>query len=235
MSPRQTAFLSGQYESLATAANEMRHYEGTPFEADLTTMPFYGATSGEEARLLASAASMSSSRASDGSRILDVCGNDKRDKPVTRSSRATSPPDNNKEKKKKKQKHRPSALSLHDPDSPTIPHEMLVTTAAEASGWRPPHTSACSSVAMADTPPMLALDIKRSIVSNSSGSGSGSESSRSSSGSSTDSGDDGSGSSFFERSRDSGLDTCTDASDSGDDDNDGDERTPKPRISEGRT
>lgn len=67
MSPKQLSFLTEGAESLAWSAHELRHFEGKPFEADVTTtMPFYGATSGEQARQRASEAAMGTSRSADG-------------------------------------------------------------------------------------------------------------------------------------------------------------------------
>ncbi|EPE05188.1 hypothetical protein F503_03793 [Ophiostoma piceae UAMH 11346] len=55
MSPRQISFLTSHAEG-AWSAQAQRHFDGKPFEAEAaSSMPFYGATVGEEARLRASA------------------------------------------------------------------------------------------------------------------------------------------------------------------------------------
>ncbi|CAK7227777.1 hypothetical protein SCUCBS95973_006656 [Sporothrix curviconia] len=243
MSPRQIVFLSSQSETLALSANEMRHFEGKPFEADMETMPFYGATLSEEAGLRASEA-VSSARSADGIRLP------KKTQQVLRS-RSVSPPrrwtahtaahtvattlnDNSGSSSSRqlgaqtsratsppaKKKHRPNALSFLDADSPVITRERISTVVAEASGWRPPHMDAHGGVAKADTPPILTTDNGNS----------GSNSRSSSTSSNTDSGNDGSVSSSSERGQESDCDSCTDASDNGDN---GDERTPKPIFTSG--
>ncbi|CAK7210389.1 hypothetical protein SBRCBS47491_000765 [Sporothrix bragantina] len=242
MSPRQIAFLSSQSEIMALSANEMRHFEGRPFETDITTMPFYGATSGEEARLRASAAAMSSSRSADSIKVPKTTHrvlrsrsaspprrwtasiavatrdnvSDSNSQLAVRPSREASPP--------AKKKHRPNALSFLDPDSPAITRERITTVVAEASGWRPPHQNIQGGYAKAETPPIM--------MANDSSSGSSRSSSisiGSSIGSGTDSGNNGSVSSF-ERGQESDMETCTDVSDNGDNGDNGDERTPKPTL-----
>lgn len=166
MSPKQISFLTSHAEG-AWSANQQRHFEGKPFEADITAMPFYGETTGEQARLRASAEAMESlrsaltrSRPASPSKRPEVSDSSKAagtsevadDRPSATIGAPAAPSLPSPAKKK----HRPNALSFLDPDSPAIiTTESITRVVAEAASrqQRTEHVANAMPLARAATPP----------------------------------------------------------------------------------
>ncbi|KAL1900543.1 hypothetical protein Sste5346_002266 [Sporothrix stenoceras] len=235
MSPRQTSFLTEGAESLEFSAHQLRHFEGMPFEADVaTTMPFYGTTTGEEARQQASRVAMGSSRSADG-----IKPRSRAEEPSTQRflrSRSVSPP---------RRIDTSSATTAYDSDGRHAPktNRASFTRLAEqtARASSPPakkkHRPNALSFLDPDSPAITKERIARVVAESAAwrpqrGSTPGpmAEAEAPPPLITTSISDDNKAPSPYGSGNDSDISTDTEASDNGEN---GDERTPKPTLTSG--